>query len=78
MSDHREIIYDPSTDTMYVEIRPGPTVGGEDAGEDLVIHFGEDDQPSGWEIEHASEHPEHVVAALRALRAARGHVRAAA
>ena len=78
--------YYPDTDTLYVEIRPWPqpdtgqeaaVIGGEDAGEDLVIHYGPDDQPYAYEIEHASRHPEHIAAALAALRTARGFARAA-
>ncbi len=68
MKTDQPIRYYPDTDTMYVELRPGPTTGGEDAGEDLVIHYGEDGQPSGYEIEHASRHPEHIAAALRLVR----------
>ena len=68
MKTDQPIRYYPDTDTMYVELRPGPTTGGEDAGEDLVIHYGEDGQPSGYEIEHASRHPGHIAAALRLMR----------
>lgn len=68
MSTEQAIRYYPDTDTMYVELRPGPTTGGEDAGEDLVIHYGEDGQPSGYEIEHASKRPEHIAAALQLVR----------
>lgn len=68
MRADRVIRYYPDTDTMYVELRPGPTTGGEDAAEDLVIHYGDDGQPSGYEIEHASTHPEHIAAALRLMR----------
>jgi len=69
------IRYFPTTDTMAIEIRPWPggtgdrkNVGGEDAGEDLVIHYGADGEPWLWEIEHASAHPEHIAAALDQLR----------
>jgi uncharacterized protein YuzE len=69
------IRYYPETDTTAVEIRPWPDqagnpaeIGGEDAGEDLVIHYAADGQPWLWEIEHASAHPEHIVAALEQLR----------
>jgi len=68
MSTDHPIRYYPATDTLYVELRPGPTTGGEDAGADLVIHYGEDGRPSGYEIEHASKHPEHIAAALRLVR----------
>jgi uncharacterized protein YuzE len=67
------IRYYPETDTMAIEVRPCPDmtrgeVGGEDAGEDLVIHYGADGLPWLWEIEHASRHPEHIAAALDELR----------
>jgi hypothetical protein len=66
------VFYEPSTDTMAIEIRPWP--GGEDgslgydAGPDLVIHDAPDGAPWLWEIEHASTHPEHIAAALAELR----------
>jgi uncharacterized protein YuzE len=69
------IRYFPDTDTMTVEIRPWPgeaasteAIGGEDAGEDLVIHYAADGEPWLWEIEHASQHPEHIAAALSLIR----------
>lgn len=72
-----QITYEPSTDTMYIEVRafvdaaPGQDtsrIGGEDAGENLVIHYDATDRPHAYEIEHASEHPEHIIAALKELR----------
>lgn len=73
----RPLTYDPTTDTLLVELRPWPgeagsaePVGGEDAAEDLVIHYASDGRPWAWEIEHASEHPDLVAGALRAMRAA--------
>jgi uncharacterized protein YuzE len=76
MSAESAIRYYPDTDTMAIEIRPwpggrGPTakaVGGEDAGDDLVIHYAPDGEPWLWEIEHASAHPEHIAAALEEIR----------
>jgi uncharacterized protein YuzE len=69
------IRYFPQTDTMAIELRRWPEVvgdqaqtGGEDAGEDLVIHYAPDGEPWLWEIEHASAHPEHIVAALGQIR----------
>ena len=65
----------PETDTMAIELRPWPStgdnqapLGGEDAGEDLVVHYAPDGEPWLWEIEHASEHPEHIAAALAQIR----------
>ena len=70
------IRYWPETDTMAIELRPWPgdgeqddvRVGGEDAGEDLVIHYAPDGEPWLWEIEHACAHPEHIAAALALIR----------
>ena len=70
------IRYYADTDTMAIEIRPWPqahdgdpnNIGGQDAGEDLVVHYAADGSPWFWEIEHASRHPEHIVAALDQIR----------
>jgi hypothetical protein len=59
---------------MAIEVRPWPGQPGEpgegeDAGLDLVIHYYPGDgEPWLWEIEHASQHPEHIAAALREMR----------
>jgi uncharacterized protein YuzE len=70
------IRYEPETDTMAIELRhwsDDPSgdvaqIGGEDAGEDLVIHYAPDGEPWLWEIEHASAHPEHIAGALAQIR----------
>jgi len=70
------IRYYPESDTMAIELRPWPgdgagdpaNIGGQDEGEDLVVHYAADGQPWLWEIEHASEHPEHIAAALEQIR----------
>ena len=66
MSDD-PVRYDPVTDTLRVELRPwpggsaaDPTAGGEDAAEDLVVHYAPDGRPWALEIEHASRHTELV------------------
>ena len=76
MSAEPNIRYYPETDSMAIELRPWPgeaggdpaALGGEDAGEDLVIHYAPDGRPWLWEIEHASAHPEHIAAALEEIR----------
>ena len=66
--------YCVDTDTMTIEVRPWPggageSGEGEDAGLDLVIHYYPGDgKPWLWEIEHASQHPEHIAAALMEMR----------
>ena len=76
MSVEPQIRYYPETDSMAIELRPWPAgtargsalVGGQDAGVDLVVHYAGDGQPWLWEIEHASQHPEHIAAALAEIR----------
>ena len=76
MTTQPAIRYYPESDTMAIELRPWPEggageraqIGGEDAGEDLVIHYAADGEPWLWEIEHASAHPEHIAAALAQIR----------
>ncbi len=76
MTQEPIIRYFPDTDTMAIEIRPWPgsgggdrsEIGGQDAGQDLVVHYAADGEPWLWEIEHASAHPEHIVAALEEVR----------
>jgi uncharacterized protein YuzE len=76
MTPQPVIRYFPETDTMAIELRPWPEhpdsspgwFGGEDAGEDLVVHYAADREPWLWEIEHASKHPEHIAAALTQIR----------
>jgi hypothetical protein len=76
MTSDPVIRYFPQTDTMAIELRPWPEasdgdetqVGGEDGGDDLVIHYAPDGEPWLWEIEHASLHPEHIAAALAQIR----------
>jgi hypothetical protein len=65
--------YCPETDTMAIELRPWPgradeTAVAHDAGPDLVIHeYAGDGEAWLWEIEHASQRPEHIGAALKEL-----------
>lgn len=76
MTAEPNIRYYPETDSMAIELRPWPAgtarastaAGGEDAGTDLVIHYANDGRPWLWEIEHASQHPEHIAAALEEIR----------
>ena len=75
------VLYGPETDTLLVELRPWPApspaevneqVGGEDADERLVVHYGQDGVAHAFEIEHASERPDLVARALSTLREAKG------
>ena len=60
--------YDPTTDSLYIKLRPGASVDNKIVGDDLVIDLGEDGEPVGYDIQHASSHPDMIVEALQILR----------
>jgi uncharacterized protein YuzE len=63
------VSYDPSTDSMYVKIRPGASVRQKmDEQREVIIDFGEDGEPVGYDIQFASRHPDVIAEALRLLR----------
>jgi uncharacterized protein YuzE len=54
---------------MYIKLRPGEGVDSQVFDErDLVIDIGQDGQPVGYDIQHASRHPEVIAEALQLLR----------
>jgi uncharacterized protein YuzE len=67
MSD--PVIYDQSTDSMYVTLREGRVVDSiAHDDRDFAIDIGEDGQPMGYNIQFASKHPDVIAEALRMLQ----------
>jgi uncharacterized protein YuzE len=63
------IVYDPTTDSMYVTLREGRvahTVAHDDR--DYYVDLGEDGEPMGYDIQFASRHPDVIAEALRLLQ----------
>lgn len=63
------ILYDPSTDSMYITLREGRvahTVAHDDR--DYAVDMGEDGEPMGYDIQFASQHPDVIAEALRLLQ----------
>lgn len=46
--------YDRSTDSLYIEVRPLPSRRTVEIEADVMLDLGEDDQPVGYDIQHAS------------------------
>lgn len=46
--------YDKSTDSLYVEVRPLPSRRTIEIEDDIMLDLGEDGQPVGYDIQHAS------------------------
>lgn len=59
--------YDPTTDSLYVKVRAGESVDNRIIGDDIVIDLGSDGEPVGYDIQHASQHPEAIAEALGRL-----------
>jgi len=49
------IKYDSQTDSLYIDLSAKPGVESEAVSDDVVIDFGENGEPVGIDIQHASE-----------------------
>ncbi|WP_172822718.1 DUF2283 domain-containing protein [Paramagnetospirillum marisnigri] len=69
MTSTSPVIYDPSTDSMYVTLREGRVAHTITHDErDFAIDMGEDGEPMGYDIQFASRHPDVIAEALRLLQ----------
>jgi uncharacterized protein YuzE len=57
--------YDSSTDSLYLEVRPLPSRRTMEIEEDVFLDLGEDGNPVGCDIQHASEKMELVQRLMR-------------
>jgi uncharacterized protein YuzE len=46
--------YDRSTDSLYIELRPLPSKRTREIAEDVMLDLGEDGEPVGYDVQHAS------------------------
>jgi uncharacterized protein YuzE len=46
--------YDKSTDSLYIELRPLPARRTTEIGADVMLDLGEDGEPVGYDMQHAS------------------------
>jgi len=46
--------YDKTTDSLYIELRPLPAKRTREVGEDVMLDLGEDGEPVGYDLQHAS------------------------
>jgi uncharacterized protein YuzE len=60
--------YDPSTDSLYIKLRPEPSVDNRIVDDDVVIDLGDDGEPVGYDIQHASQHADAIAEALQHLQ----------
>lgn len=55
-----ELGYNAATDSLYIKLRPGESVDNRIVVDDIGI----DGEPVGYDIQHASGHPEAIAEAL--------------
>ncbi len=49
-----KLSYDKSTHSLYIELRPLPAKRTRELQDDVIIDLGEDGQPVGYDVQHAS------------------------
>ena len=49
------LFHDKSTDSLYIELRTLPAKRTREIAEDVNLDLGEDGQPVGYDVQHASQ-----------------------
>jgi uncharacterized protein YuzE len=62
-----EFDYDPTTDSLYIKLGPGPSVNNRIVSDDVVIDLDAAGEPIGYDIQHASRQAEAIAEALGCL-----------
>ncbi|HLJ19310.1 MAG TPA: DUF2283 domain-containing protein [Stellaceae bacterium] len=57
--------YDETTDSLYVEVRPLPSVRTIESEEDIMMDLGSDGALIGYDIQHASTMTEFIARLIR-------------
>ena len=56
--------YDKSTDSLYIELRPLPAKRTREIEEDVMVDLGEDGEPVGYDLQHASAKRDLIVSII--------------
>lgn len=59
--------YDPATDSLYIKLRPRPLIDNCILSDDVVLDLGDDGEPVGYDIQHASRHADVIAEAIEQL-----------
>jgi uncharacterized protein YuzE len=59
-----DLDYDPTTDSLYIKLRAEASVDNRILSDDVVIDWGADGEPVGYDIQHASQHADAIAEAL--------------
>ncbi|HZK89057.1 MAG TPA: DUF2283 domain-containing protein [Stellaceae bacterium] len=50
-----KLSYDKATDSLYIELRPLPARRTREIETDVMLDLGEDGEPVGYDLQHASD-----------------------
>lgn len=56
--------HDKSTDSLYIEFRPLPAKRTREVEEDVMVDLGEDGEPVGYDLQHASAKQDLIMAII--------------
>jgi uncharacterized protein YuzE len=59
-----KLSYDKSTDSLYIELRPLPARRTREIAEDVMLDLGEDGEPVGYDLQHASAKRELIMSII--------------
>ena len=58
--------YDRSTDSLYIELRQLPAQRTREVEPDVMLDLGEDGEPVGYDIQHASTKRDFIISVILA------------
>jgi uncharacterized protein YuzE len=56
--------YDKTTDSLYIELRPLPAKRTREIEPDVMLDVGEDGEPVGYDIQHASTKRDFIISVI--------------
>jgi len=56
--------YDKSTDSLYIELRPMPAKQTREIEPDINLDLGEDGEPVGYDVQHASTKRDFIISVI--------------
>jgi uncharacterized protein YuzE len=56
--------YDKSTDSLYIELRPMPAKRTREIEPDINLDLGEDGEPVGYDVQHASTKRDFIISVI--------------
>jgi uncharacterized protein YuzE len=59
--------YDKSTDSLYIELRPSPAKRTREIADDVMVDLGEDGEPVGYDVQHASAKRDVIMSIILGL-----------